>query len=87
MTSTDNNISHGAYHRSFVPVPQKDTNWLFTGLEGPQEVSKMKEIGIHDLRIYGLEKYLDKDITDLAPKPSDYDLKQQQERRQLEANK
>jgi len=47
----------------------------------------MKEIGIHDLRIYGLEKYLDKDITDLAPKPSDYDLKQQQERRQLEANK
>jgi hypothetical protein len=47
----------------------------------------MKEIGIHDLRIYGLETFLDKDITDLAPKPSYYDLKQQQERRQLEADK
>ena len=87
MTSTDNNISHGAYQPAFVPVPQRDPNWLFTWLEGPQEVSKMKEIGIHDLRIYGLETFLDKDITDLAPKPSDYDLKQQQERRQLEANK
>ena len=71
----------------FVPVPTRDPDWLFSGLDGPQEVTKMKEIIMHDLRLYGLEKFLDHDISELAPDKDDYDLKIPSERRLLQADK
>jgi hypothetical protein len=71
----------------FVPVPTRDPDWLFSGLDGPQEVTKMKEIIMHDLRLYGLEKFLDQDISELAPDKEDYDLKIPSERRLLQADK
>ena len=71
----------------FVPVPTRDPDWLFSGLDGPQEVTKMKEIIMHDLRLYGLEKFLDQDISELAPDKEDYDLTIPSERRLLQAEK
>ena len=81
------NFSNGAPNPVAVPVPLRDPGWFFSGLEGPQEVTKFKEVVTHDLRLYGLEKFLEQDISELAPNPVNYDLTIPSERRQLASDK
>ena len=81
------NYSNGVSNQVVVPVPLRDPGWFFTGLEGPQEVTKFKEIVTHDLRLYGLEKFLEQDISEVAPNPLNYDLTIPSKRRQLVSDK
>jgi hypothetical protein len=52
----------------------KDPTWTFTGELGPQEVTKLNQIVYHDLRVHGLEAFVEKVIEKLYPDAEDYDL-------------
>jgi hypothetical protein len=82
-----NSPSNGVSNRAFVPVPLREPEWQFSGLGGPHEVTKLKEVVSHDLRLYGLEKFLEQDIAELAPNTADYDITIPSERRLLAADK
>jgi len=79
--------SNGASANRSVPVPVKDPTWTFTGELGPEEFTKLKQVVYHDLRVHGLEAFVEKDIEELYPDAEDYDLTDRNYRRMFKQAK
>ena len=67
-------FTHNNYHGAFQSSGRNEPAWQFTGELGPQEVAKMKELVVNDLRLLSLDRFLTEPIEALTPDKKLYDL-------------